>query len=55
MYINGVRHDAPGAKNILSQIPLEDIAEMRYIDCWDTTTPQFRNSLMVVLKPGKQY
>jgi Carboxypeptidase regulatory-like domain len=55
LYINGVLHDDPGAKNILSQIPADDIQEMYYIDCLDTTTPQYRNSLMVILKPGKRY
>lgn len=56
LYINGALRDGPpGAKNILSQIPVDDIDEMRYIDCLDTKTPQYRNSLMIILKPGKIY
>ena len=43
-------------KNILSEIPAEDVAEMRYVDCWDTSVPfMMRNALFVVLKPGKSY
>lgn len=56
LYVNGVLHSELGMKNILSDIPAEDIAEMRYIDCWDTSFPQqMRNALFIVLKPGKGY
>ena len=55
LYVNGVWHGEMGMKNILSEIPADDIAEMRYIDCQDTATPELRNSLMVILKPGRQY
>jgi len=56
LYINGILRVEPGAKNILSQIPIDDIQEMHYIDCLDTTMPpQYRNSLMISLKPGKSY
>jgi hypothetical protein len=56
LYVNGVLHSEWGMKNILADIPAEDIAEMRYIDCWDTAYPlQMRNALFIVLKPGKAY
>jgi hypothetical protein len=56
LYINGVLHDEWGMKNILSHIQPEDVAEMHYIDCWDTTVPMMlRNVLFVNLKPGKSY
>jgi hypothetical protein len=56
LYVNGVLHNELGMKNILSQIPVEEIAEMRYIDCHDTHVPfMMRNSLFVILKPGASY
>jgi hypothetical protein len=55
LYINGVWHGEQGAKDILAQIPKEDILEMRYVSCWDRVTPQYQNSLMVILKPGASY
>ena len=56
LYINGVLHNELGMKNILSRIPVEEIEEMRYIDCHDTSVPfQYRNSLFVILKPGASY
>jgi hypothetical protein len=56
LYVNGILHSELGMKDILSEIPAEDIAEMRYIDCWDSSVPfMMRNALFVVLKPGKSY
>jgi hypothetical protein len=56
LYINGVLHREWGMKNILSRIPPGDIAEMHYIDCWDTSVPfPLRNALFINLKPGKSY
>jgi hypothetical protein len=56
LYINGVLHDELGMKNILSQIPVEEIAEMRYVDCHDDRVPfMLRNALFVILKPGASY
>lgn len=55
LYINGVWHGVRSIKDVLSEIPAKDIAEMNYVDCWDTERPNLRNSLMVVLKPGVRY
>jgi len=55
LYINGVWHGVRSIKDVLSEIPAEDIAEMNYVDCWDKERPNLRNSLMVVLKPGIRY
>jgi hypothetical protein len=56
LYVNGILHQELGMKNILSEIQAGDIAEMHYIDCWDTSVPfMMRNALFVVLKPGKDY
>ena len=56
LYINGILHGELGMKNILADIPVEDIAEMHYVDCLDTTVPSsMRNALFIVLKPGKAY
>ncbi len=55
LYINGIRYGVRGIKDVLSEIPAEDIAELNYVDCWDTTRPNLRNSLIVILKPGKRY
>lgn len=56
IYVNGIEHGELGMKDILAEIPVEDIAEMRYVDCWDTSVPaRLRNALFVVLKPGKRY
>jgi hypothetical protein len=56
LFINGIEHAIPRMKDILSQIQAEDIDQMRYVDCHDTTVPpQLRNVLFVVLKPGKDY
>lgn len=55
LFINGVWHGVRGIKDVLADIPAEDILEMNYVDCWDKTRPNLRNSLMVVLKPGRRY
>lgn len=55
LFINGIWHGEQSIKDILAQIPAEDILEMRYVSCWDRVTPQFQNSLMVILKPGASY
>jgi len=55
LFINGVWHGEQGVKDILAQIPAEDILEMRYVSCWDRVTPELQNSLIVVLKPGASY
>lgn len=55
VFVNGIWHGEQNVKDILAQIPAEDILEMRYVSCWDTVTPQYQNSLMVILKPGKSF
>ncbi len=56
IFVNGMPHDEIGMKDVLSRIPSEDIAEMRYVSCDDTTLPVLlRNALFVILKPGKEY
>jgi hypothetical protein len=58
LFVNG-QLEAPrntvSVKDVLSMIRSEDIAEMRYIDCWDKENPYYANSLMVVLKPGTHF
>lgn len=55
LYINGIWHGERSAKDILASIDVDDIAEMNYVDCNDKDMPELRNSLLVVLKPGKSY
>jgi hypothetical protein len=55
LYINGIWHGERSIKDILADIPAEDIAEMNYVNCWDKLRPELRNSLMIVLKPGVAY
>jgi hypothetical protein len=42
---------------VLERIPADDIAEMRYVSCWDTSMPGVAgaNTVYVVLKPGRAY
>ncbi len=62
LYVNGVRMDwkkvngqsIPGRTVVeeLRRIPLDQIAEIRYVDCWDQSVPLYqRYALYVVLKP----
>lgn len=55
LFINGRWHGVRSIKDVLAEIPAEDIAEINYVDCWDKDRPRLRNSLLVVLKPGKRY
>jgi hypothetical protein len=56
LYVNGILHTEWGMKNLLAEIPAEDIAELRYVDCWDKSVPErLRNALFVILKPGKEF
>ena len=55
LYINGRWYGVRGIKDVLSEIPAEDIAEINYVDCWDRERPNLRNTLLVVLKPGVRY
>lgn len=55
LFINGRWFGVRGIKDVLADIPAEDIAEINYVDCWDKERPSLRNTLHVVLKPGRRY
>ena len=65
LYVNGVRIDWPPVNGKLvpgrsvgeelRNIPLDQIAEMRYVDCWDQSVPpHMQYALYVTLKPPSQ-
>lgn len=45
---------APTVPDFLRSVKSEDIAEMRYVNCWDTSMPELgtNNALFITLKPG---
>lgn len=57
IYINGMQVDIPNDPfhtpwRILRAIPMQHVAQMRYIDCWDRSVPIWMQySLIVTLKP----
>ena len=60
VFVNGVRvtsRSIVAMADVLASIPAEDVAEMRYVSCWDTSMPGVagRNTVYVVLKPGRAF
>lgn len=54
VYVNGIRRDYPGQSPlaVLRYIPADQVKEMYYADCKDTSVPiDMRYSIFVVLKP----
>lgn len=60
VFVNGRRmtsRSVMSPQHVLADIAAEDIAEMRYVNCWDTSLPGVagNNAIYVVLKPGRSY
>lgn len=60
VFVNGIRETSRNIvkpADVLARIPANDIAEMRYVNCWDTSMPGIAgsNTVYVVLKPGRAY
>ena len=60
VFVNGIRETSRNIvkpADVLARIPADDIAEMRYVNCWDTAMPGVAgsNTVYVVLKPGRAY
>lgn len=60
VFVNGQRMSSNtiiSPQSVLASIPAEDILEIRYLNCWDTSMPGVagNNAAYVVLKPGRAY
>ena len=60
VFVNGIRETSRNIvkpADVLARIPADDIAEMRYVNCSDTSMPGVAgsNTVYVVLKPGRAY